>query len=71
MGIRYSFTKAKHPDIRPIPVPTAVLEEVLSFLPRVERARLVLVSRQAADAIVPGVNAERQKVSSCLLESRY
>jgi hypothetical protein len=46
----------------PIRLPPEALEEVFGFLPRPERERLVLVSVQAADAIVPGANSERTKV---------
>lgn len=50
-------------SLEPIRLPTEALEAVFGFLPRPERERLVLISAQTADAIVPGVNAGRQKVS--------
>lgn len=77
MGIKFSFMQMVKTGLSgitgkklkqgPIPIPTEVLEEIFSFLPRSERARLVFVSRQAADTIIPGVNAEREKVSPSLL----
>lgn len=57
-------TQHRHQQqLEPIPVSTEVLTKVLSYLPRAERARLCLTNSQMAQSIVPGVNAERQKVS--------
>lgn len=55
----------------PIPLPTQALAEVFGFMSRAERARLALVSGQAADAIIPGVNAERRKVGSSFSKPHY
>lgn len=52
----------QQPAMKPISLPTEALAEVFRFLPRDDRAHLVLVG-QTADAIIPGVNAERKKVS--------
>jgi hypothetical protein len=48
----------------PVTLPVEALVEVFRWLSRSQRAQRVLVNRQTAAAIVPEVNAEREKVSS-------
>lgn len=55
-------SQGKQP-LEPIPVPIEAMAEVLSYLSRTERARLVLTNHQMAQIIVSGINAERRKVS--------
>lgn len=49
-----------------IPLPTDALREIICFLPRAQRAPLVMVCSQMADVVVRTVNAERREVSPLL-----
>ena len=63
----WGLEKGEEGVVGPISLPTNALETVFSFLPRSERARLALVNWQVAEVVVPGVNAERQKVSPLMI----
>lgn len=62
---RKGSKRGKQQPQPPIHLPTDALAEVFEFLPRDQRAQLALISSQAAEAILPGLKAERQKVSPC------
>ena len=58
--------KAAEQQSTPIPLPTAALAEIFKWMPRPQRFQLAQMSSQTAEVILPGLEAEHQKVSSIL-----
>ena len=62
-GVSKKAKKSVHQHQQRIHLPRDAMAEVFKCLPRSQRAQLALMGWQTAEAIIPAVNADRQKVS--------